>query len=87
MATRGSVKSTWINVAFSFAGLRKLRQDAEHFADPLFRSGLVGQLAAPAARRGAPDNWRVMDGGERAADVLVIVAGDEGTTSPARCGG
>ena len=46
----GSVKSTWINVAFSFAGLRKLRQDAEHFADPLFRSGLSVSSRRPAAR-------------------------------------
>jgi len=74
---RGSVKATWINVGFSFAGLRKLRQDAEHFADPRFRSGLVGQVAAAGGAPGAPDNWRVMDGGERAADVLVIVAGDQ----------
>lgn len=34
-----AARSTWVNVAFSFAGLRKLRRDAEHFADPSFRDG------------------------------------------------
>jgi Dyp-type peroxidase family len=67
-----TVKSTWINLAFSFAGLSKLRRDAEHFRDPWFRDGLVGPPA-----RGAPESWKVSDRGDRAADVLIIVAGDE----------
>jgi Dyp-type peroxidase family len=75
----GTVKATWINVAFSFAGLSKLRRDAEHFTDRWFRSGLVGQPAAPGDSRGpgVPDDWKVMDGGARAADVLIIVAADD----------
>jgi Dyp-type peroxidase family len=72
----GTVKATWINVAFSFAGLRKLREDAEHFSDPLFRSGLIDRAVAPRDA-GAPENWKVWDGGDSAADVLIIVAADE----------
>lgn len=73
----GTLKSTWINVAFSFAGLKKLRRDdAVLFADRSFRSGLVVQAAALGDMTD-PDKWKVKDGeGGDAADVLIIVAAD-----------
>jgi Dyp-type peroxidase family len=73
----GTLKSTWINVAFSFAGLKKLlRNDAVLFADRSFRSGLVGQAEALGDTTD-PGKWKVKDGdGGDAADVLIIVAAD-----------
>jgi Dyp-type peroxidase family len=72
----GTLNSTWINVAFSYAGLAKLRDDAVLFADRSFRSGLVGQAEALGDRTD-PGTWKVKDGdGYDAADVLIIVAAD-----------
>ena len=77
---RGSVKASWINIAFSHAGLAKLTDDAELFTDASFRSGVVAQSAAlgdPTAddAEGNPKQWLVRDG-VGGADVLVIVAAD-----------
>jgi Dyp-type peroxidase family len=77
---RGSVKASWINIAFSHAGLAKLTDDADAFHDPSFRSGMVGRSAAlgdPTAddAEGNLKNWLVQDG-DGGADVLVIVAAD-----------
>ncbi len=72
----GTLKATWINVAFSFAGLAKLRDDAALFADASFRSGWVGQAEALGDMTD-PGKWKVKDGdGHDAADVLIIVAAD-----------
>jgi Dyp-type peroxidase family len=74
-----TLKSAWINIAFSFAGLEKLRKgDAELFADPSFRSGLVGQARALGDTTD-PGKWEVKDGDGSAdadADLLIIVAAD-----------
>jgi Dyp-type peroxidase family len=77
---RGSVKASWINIAFSHAGLAKLTKDADAFVDPSFRSGVAGQSAAlgdPTAddAEGNPKHWLVRDG-DGGADVLIIVAAD-----------
>src|ERR687884_1965087 len=37
----GSVKASWINVAFSYAGLARLTNDADEFGDSSFKTGLV----------------------------------------------
>ncbi|UVK41273.1 Dyp-type peroxidase [Mesorhizobium sp. AR10] len=72
----GTLSSTWINVAFSFAGLAKLRNDAGLFADQSFQSGLVGQALALGDTTD-PGKWNVKDGdSDDAADVLIIVAAD-----------
>src|ERR671934_476277 len=42
----GTVKATWINIAFSHAALAKLTDDADAFADASFRTGIVPQSAA-----------------------------------------
>lgn len=63
----GTVKSTWINIAFSFAGLRKLvPADAEKFTDVAFRHG---------AERAGPD-W-VADAERMEPDIVVIIAADD----------
>src|SRR5918911_5125283 len=76
----GSVKASWINIAFTHAALAKLTDDADAFADASFRSGVVAQSAAlgdPTSPRaeGHPDRWLVRDG-EDGAHVLIIVAAD-----------
>jgi Dyp-type peroxidase family len=75
----GSVKASWINVAFSHAALAKLTPDADAFADASFKTGLVAQsggLGDPtsADADGHPDHWVVRD--DSGADVLIIVAAD-----------
>jgi Dyp-type peroxidase family len=76
----GTVKATWINIAFTHAALAQLTDDADAFADASFRSGVVAQSAAlgdPTSPRAAghPDRWLVRDG-EDGAHVLIIVAAD-----------
>jgi Dyp-type peroxidase family len=72
-----TLRKTWVNVAFSYAGLAKLRSDDVHkFADTAFRGGLVERLEKRDPR-GTEREWVVRDGDhEAAADVLVIVAAD-----------
>jgi len=78
----GSVRASWINVAFTHAGLAKLTDEADQFADASFRSGVVAQSAAlgdPTSddAEGNPKQWLVRDGdGDAHAHVLVIVASD-----------
>src|SRR5919201_104631 len=76
----GSVKASWINIAFSHAGLANLTDDADAFADASFKTGMAAQSAAlgdPTAKdaEGHPDNWLVRDG-EDGAHVLVVVGAD-----------
>ena len=72
----GTMKSAWINIAFSYAGLAKLRDDAELFADRSFRNGLVREAKALGDTTD-PGKWKVNDGlGPEASDVLIIVAAD-----------
>src|ERR687884_1403056 len=76
----GTVKATWINIAFTYAALAKLTDDADAFADTSFKTGVVAQSAAlgdPTSEdaEGHPDQWLVRDG-EDGAHVLVIVAAD-----------
>jgi Dyp-type peroxidase family len=63
----GTVKATWVNVAFSYGGLKKLvGEKVNQFADEAFRD--------TASRSGA--DWVVgRPGGE--VDVVVIIAADD----------
>ena len=75
-------KATWMNLAFSSAGLRKLRNDVDQFADAAFGSGMVqrshllGDRQEPGAR-GNPEGWKVRDD---TAHLMVIVAADDPRT-------
>ena len=67
-----------INIAFSFAGLKKLGiADLDLITDPAFKQGLAArspQLGDPAHGDGAPANWRVGNGvGE--LDGMLIITG------------
>jgi Dyp-type peroxidase family len=80
------VKATWLNIAFSFAGLKKLesREIAlDDFTDEAFRAGLLqrsqdGHLGDPVntGRAGDPVNWMI-GGPDNEADVMLILAGDD----------
>lgn len=83
------VKATWLNIAFSYAGLQKLVPDslaAEDFEDEAFREGLAarstaGILGDPSRAdqtdtEGHPDNW-VLGGTQEVIDVVVLVASDD----------
>jgi Dyp-type peroxidase family len=82
----GSVKATWMNIAFSHAGLVKLATqipgllDAD-FVDTSFVQGLAAQSAnlgdpTDPTAEGNPANWLV-GGPSKEADVVVIVAADD----------
>jgi Dyp-type peroxidase family len=76
----GSVKASWINIAFSHAALAQLTADADSFTDSSFKSGVVAQSAAlgdPTAgdAEGHPSQWLIGDD-QNGAQVLIIVAAD-----------
>jgi Dyp-type peroxidase family len=84
-----TLKVTWINIAFSFQGIRKLIDGTNldaNFEDQAFREGLStrslnGILGDPSRddqreAEGHPDNW-VIGGTKEEVDVIIIVASDE----------
>lgn len=77
----GTVRSTFINIGFSFDGLKKLTPDADQFTDEAFKEGLPKRSAAlgdptdPQAP-GHPNNW-LIGGPNSIPDVLLIVASDD----------
>jgi Dyp-type peroxidase family len=85
-AETGTVRATWINIAFSFAGLKKLETPGlrlDDFVDDAFKQGLLkrsqdGLLGDPVGRGGLgdPDNW-VVGGPGKEPDVVLVLAGDE----------
>ncbi len=80
-----SVCATWVNVAFSFAGLQKLQTpgiNLDEFVDEAFKAGLQarskdGILGDPvnSGAPGDPDQW-LIGGPGREPDVVIIVASD-----------
>ena len=70
----GTVKATWVNIAFSYRGLSKLVGDeVDQFADEAFRDS--------AKRSGA--DW-VVGGQDSEVDIVVIIAADD--PMDLRCG-
>jgi Dyp-type peroxidase family len=82
------IGSVWLNIAFSFQGLRKLTPSAEDFRDNIFRRGLDKAAASrlgdpldptqPDAPKpaGSPSTW-IFGVGDKTPDALVIIAGDD----------
>jgi Dyp-type peroxidase family len=76
-----TVTSTWLNIAFSFAGLRKLdREQTELFKDEAFRQGLARRsesLSDPVNEKseGFQKNW-VIGGAGNEPDLIAILASD-----------
>ncbi|ARV61731.1 hypothetical protein BZZ01_26690 [Nostocales cyanobacterium HT-58-2] len=76
----GTVKATWVNIAFSFEGLKKLTNDADAFTDEAFKAGLAAraaQLNDPVDANGKPIGWVVGGPDNGKVDVVFIVASDE----------
>lgn len=75
----GAVKSTWMNMAFSFGMLKALSPDANEFRDEAFREGLAGRshsLGDPTTGRYKHENWFV-GGAETDADVMIMIEADD----------
>jgi len=80
-----TVKSTWVNIAFSSEGLRALvgRTRASGFNDRAFKAGLaersedLGDPREAENREGSPRNWVVGGSSNRPAHVVLIVASDD----------
>ncbi|MGV0027279.1 Dyp-type peroxidase [Phormidesmis priestleyi] len=77
----GTVRATFINIGFSFKGLKKLTNDADQFTDVAFkeglatRSALLGDPTDPNAE-GNPKNW-LIGGSDNEPDLVLIVASDD----------
>ena len=71
---------TWMNIAFSFAGLGRLAPaSVEEFRDEAFRDGMAARSTAlgdPAEGEGSTAQWLV-GGEDNEADVVLIFAGDD----------
>jgi Dyp-type peroxidase family len=77
------LSATWVNIAFSWAGISALAgtAEAEPFGEESFRQGLAARstyLGDPTSPEhpGHRDNW-VVGGPDDEADVLVVVAADD----------
>src|SRR5262249_48956642 len=81
-----AVKSTWMNIAFSYAGLKKLKDGGAAIArgstDRVFADGPYRRAAGLGARtdpghEGHPSRWVVGGTEETEADAVLIVASDD----------
>jgi Dyp-type peroxidase family len=78
-AREGTVKSTWMNIAFSFEFLKHLNPEAEQFKDRAFREGLAAHslaLGDPPSGNFSAQKWLV-GGPNNQADVLLIIEADD----------
>ncbi|MEH1794146.1 Dyp-type peroxidase [Nostoc sp.] len=76
----GAVKATWVNIAFSFEGLKKLTHDANSFTDTSFKAGLAAKAAElndPVDNNGKPIGWVVGGPDNGKTDVIFIIASDD----------
>jgi Dyp-type peroxidase family len=77
----GMVKATFMNIGFTFDGLKKLTPDADQFTDESFKAGLHNRAASlgdpvdPSAP-GHPSNW-LIGGPNNVPDVVLIIASDD----------
>jgi Dyp-type peroxidase family len=76
----GAVKSTWVNIAFTFQALKKLTGEANLFKDPAFREDIRKRaklLGDPVDKHGEPINWVVGGPHNPEVHVLIIVEADD----------
>ncbi|MBN3886458.1 MAG: Dyp-type peroxidase [Nostoc sp.] len=76
----GTVKATWVNIAFSFEGLKKLTNDADTFTDTSFKAGLAARavdLNDPVDKDGKPIGWVVGGPDNGKVDLVFIIASDD----------
>jgi Dyp-type peroxidase family len=75
----GTVKSTWMNISFSYDMLTELNDKAEEFRDEAFRKGLAKRsesLGDPTKGRYSAENWLV-GGPDNEADVMLMIEADD----------
>ena len=77
----GTVRSTFINIGFTFEGLKKLTPDANEFTDSAFKDSLHNRSASlgdPTNPNtvGHPSQW-VIGGAHNVPDGVLIVASDD----------
>jgi Dyp-type peroxidase family len=80
-----AVKATWINIAFSYEGLKALvgPDEVDKFTDQAFRAGLTARsdlLGDPLDAddlEGSPKNWIVGGPHNLPAHVILIIASDD----------
>jgi Dyp-type peroxidase family len=73
-----TVLSTWLNIAFSFKGLKALDKEASQFRDEAFKAGLAKRsrsLNDPAEGAGSQKEW-LIGGEDNEADLMLILASD-----------
>ena len=81
--TEGSVKATWVNIAFTYAGLHKLaasKAEVEQFKDAPFREGLAKRavlLNDPVDAQNQPTGWVVGGPHNPHVDIVLIIAADD----------
>jgi Dyp-type peroxidase family len=76
----GAVKSTWVNIAFTFKALKMLAPDANSFKDPAFRDTFHKRaklLGDPVDNHGDPINWVVGGPHNPEVHVVMIVEADD----------
>jgi Dyp-type peroxidase family len=75
------MQALWINVCFTWQGLKKLTESAEQFTDAVFRSGLdeaASQAIGDNAKQGAPgerSTWLI--GSPTTVPDMLIIAGSD----------
>lgn len=74
-----AVLSTWLNIAFSYRGIRKLKpSNFNAFKDEAFKKGLAARskdLQDPPTGEGFQKNW-LIGGEDNEADLVLILASD-----------
>jgi Dyp-type peroxidase family len=75
------LQALWINVCFTWQGIKKLVDSAEQFTDPVFRSGLDGDASRsigdnPAEGAAGERSTWVIGGPATVPDMLVILGAD-----------
>ena len=77
----GTVKSTWMNIAFSFRGLQALEATGLDSFPQAFQDGMAGRVVNEANLLGDvdesdPENWVVGGPGSEEVHALMIIASD-----------
>ena len=77
----GTVRATFINIGFTFDGLKKLTPDADQFTDAAFKEGLHNRSASlgdptDTTASGHPSHW-LIGGAHNVPDIVLIVASDD----------
>jgi Dyp-type peroxidase family len=80
-----TVKATWVNIAFSYQGIRALvgATEADKFTDAAFKDGLAARSVGLGDPRdgedleGSAKNWVVGGPNNEPVDVVLVVASDD----------